>query len=119
MRERILRDGLQQLRTLTIVRPFIMTVGEFHLDHAVDYRTLFSHTLQVLDYFVLLLLRQFLKLVERKIKMPYCLLLTSGFSKGVRLLIILQRLESVKLLHAAIASLQEIGEGVSNGLQRL
>jgi hypothetical protein len=37
----------------------------------------------------------------------YCPLLTSGFGDGIRLLVMIQRFESVELLHAAIANLQQ------------
>jgi hypothetical protein len=63
--------------------------------------------LQTLDDLVLPLLRQSLKFVERKLKLFYCLLLTSGFGDGLCLLVMIQRFESVELLHAAIATLHE------------
>lgn len=58
-------------------------------------------------YLVLPLLRQSFKLVEGKLKVFYSLLLTSGFGDGIRLLVMIQRFESVELLHAAIALLHE------------
>ena len=63
--------------------------------------------LQTLDDLVLPLLRQSFKLFEGKLKVFYSLLLTSGFGDGIRLLVMIQRLEGIELLHAAIASLQQ------------
>jgi hypothetical protein len=37
----------------------------------------------------------------------YSLLLTSGFGDGIRLLVMIQRLEGIELLHTAIATLHE------------
>ena len=107
VRERVLGNQFQQVGSLTIVSTFVIAVGEFHLDGAGDDSTLLCITLQSLDDLVLPLLRQSFKLVEGKLKLFYSLLLTSGFGDGIRLLVMIQRLEGIELLHAAIASLQQ------------
>ena len=70
--------------------------------------------LQTLDDLVLPLLRQSFKLVEGKLKLFYSLLLTSGFGDGIRLLVIIQRLEGIELLHTAIATLHKYLQGVDS-----
>ena len=105
MGEAVLRYQFQEIGSLAIVATLIMAICEFHLNHAVHYRTVFSRLLQMLNNLILFLLRQFIKLVKRKVMLFYSLLLTSAFCNGIRLLIILQRLKGVILPHATVASL--------------
>ena len=107
VRERVLRNQFQQVGSLAIVSTLVIAVGEFHLNRTGDDSTLLCITLQSLDDLVLSLLRQSFKFVEGKLKLFYCLLLTSGFGDGIRLLVMIQRLEGIELLHTAIATLHE------------
>ena len=105
VRKTILWNALQQFRGLAIVASLIIAIGEFHLDRAVNHSTHLCCVPQTPDDLVLLLLRQFLKPVEWKVKLFYSPLLTPCFCNGVCLLVIPQRLEGVKLLHTAVANL--------------
>ena len=99
--------------------PLVVTVGQFHLNSAVYYRALFCRLLQTLNNLILLILRHLLKLVKRKVKMFYGLLLTSLLGNSIRLLVILQSLKGIKLLHTTVTSLNKDGEGVCNGFYYL